>query len=186
MKKELTGVAARVLPVIEPAVTAAGCFVWDIDYVREGADRILRITIDTDSENGVGIEECEKVHRAVDPLLDEADPIDCSYYLQISSPGVERDITLPRHVVACIGERVEARLFAPIDGRKVVTGTLMGFVSDENEDGNENGSGSGNGNGSGNDPQIAPRPVQIDAAGETVTLPYESISKMKVLFDFGA
>ncbi|MCQ2353973.1 MAG: ribosome maturation factor RimP [Clostridia bacterium] len=169
MKKELTGVAARVLPIIEDAVKAEGCFIWDIDYVREGADRILRVTIDTDREGGVGIDDCERVHHTIDPLLDEADPIDCSYYLQISSPGIERDITLPAHVDACVGEKVEARLFAPVGGRKVITGTLLGF--------------DGEGDG---EKSADPRPVLIDAGGERIVLPYESISKMKILFDFGS
>lgn len=172
MKKELTGVAARVLPVIEPAVLTEGCSVWDVDYVKEGADRILRITIDTDREGGIGIDDCERVHRAVDPLLDEADPIDCSYYLQISSPGVERDITLPRHVVACTGKRVEARLFAAIDGKKSVVGILDGFLSAESPDG-------------GSADRSDPAPVVIDTGDGKITLPYDSISKMKVLYDFG-
>lgn len=172
MKKELTGVAARVLPIVEPAVIAEGCSVWDVDYVKEGADRILRITIDTDREGGIGIDDCERVHRAVDPILDEADPIDCSYYLQISSPGVERDITLPRHVTACVGEKVEARLFAPVDNRKTVIGILEGFLPDS--DGNSCREG-----------KSAPAPIVIDTGDGKITLPYDSISRMKVLFDFG-
>ena len=131
MKKEYTGIPARVYPVIEQAVTDLGCFIWDIEFVKEGADRILRITIDTDSEGGIDINHCVDVHHAVDPLLDEADPIDTSYNLQISSPGIERSITMPWHIEACTGEKVEIRLFAPVDGKKVYTGTLCGM--DEND-----------------------------------------------------
>lgn len=165
MKKELSGVAGRVLPLIEPAVADAGCTVWDVDYLREGADYVLRITLDSGRDGGVGIDDCERVHRAVDPVLDEADPIENSYCLQVSSPGIERDITLPRHITACTGSRVEARLFAPLDGTRVYTGALLGF-----EGGAEDIS----------------APVLIDVAGKRVALPYEAISKMKLLYDFDA
>lgn len=163
MKKELSGVAARVYPIVAPVVEEQGCFVWDVEYVREGADNILRITIDTDADGGVGIDECERVHRAVDPVLDEADPIENSYYLQISSPGIERAITRPWHISACAGEKVEARLFAPIDGKKKLVGILRGFADPDAEEG-----------------------IMIDTGNGTVTLPYESISKMQTCFDFDA
>lgn len=159
MKRELSGVAGRVYELLLPAVGAAGCDIWDVDFVKEGSKRILRITID--SQDGVGIDDCERVHRAVEPLLDDADPIDSSYYLEVSSPGIERDITLPRHVEACAGERVEARLYAPQDGRRVFTGILEGMT--------ENGG-----------VLISETPK-----GEPTVLPFDAISKMKVLYDFG-
>lgn len=163
MKKELSGVAARVYPLIENTVHECGCEIWDLEFVKEGADRILRITIDTDREGGIGIEDCERVNRAVDPILDETDPIDTSYYLQVSSPGIERDITLPWHIAACEGERVEVRLFAPIDGSRKYDGILLGFEGGE----------------------IDPaRPVLIDIGEKTIALEYDAISKMKTLFDF--
>ena len=163
MKKELTGVAARVYPIVEPAVIACGCEIWDLEFVKEGADRILRITIDTDREGGIGIEDCERVNRAVDPILDEADPIDTSYYLQVSSPGIERDITLPHHVTACVGERVEVRLFAPLDGSRKYDGVLLGFEGGETD---------------------TAKPVLVDIGEKTLAFEYEAISKMKTLFDF--
>ena len=163
MKKELTGVAARVYPLIENTVRECGCEIWDLEFVKEGADRILRITIDTDREGGIGIEDCERVNRAVDPILDETDPIDTSYYLQVSSPGIERDITLPWHVTACEGEEVEVRLFAPLEGSRKYDGILIGFEGGET------------------DPA---RPVLINIGEKTVAIPYDAISKMKTLFDF--
>ena len=96
MKKELGGMAGKLYELLLPVVRDAGCDIWDLDFVKEGAKRILRITID--AEGGVGIDDCERVHRAVDPVLDDADPIDEAYYLEVSSPGIEREITLPRHV----------------------------------------------------------------------------------------
>lgn len=158
MKKELTGVALKVKPLVDAAVLSEGCTLWDIDYLREGADYVLRITLDTGRDGAVDIEDCERVHRALDPLLDEADPIENSYYLQVSSPGVERDITLPRHVEALTGERVEVRLFAPINKSRVIVGTLDGM--------NAEGA------------------VLITREGEQLAIPYGDISKMKLLFDF--
>ena len=163
MKKERTGVAARVYPLIENTVHECGCEIWDLEFVKEGADRILRITIDTDREGGIGIEDCERVNRAVDPILDETDPIDTSYYLQVSSPGIERDITLPWHITACEGEEVEVRLFAPLEGSRKYNGILLGFEGGET------------------DPA---RPGLIKVGENTVSIPYDAISKMKTLFDF--
>lgn len=163
MKKELSGVAARIYPLIEDAVRACGCEIWDLEFVKEGADRILRITIDTDREGGIGIEDCERVNRAVDPILDEEDPIDTSYYLQVSSPGIERDITLPRHITHCIGERVEVRLFAPLDGSRKYDGVLLGFEGGETD---------------------ASKPILIDIGERVIAVGYDAVSKMKTMFDF--
>lgn len=110
---------------IEPIVTELGYRIWDITYGKIGADYHLEITIDSDS--GIEISDCEKVHRAIDPILDEIDPIEGFYYLEVSSPGVERDLRTDEHISLSIGEKVEAKLFAPKDGIKSVTGTLASF-----------------------------------------------------------
>ena len=110
---------------IEPIVTELGYRIWDITYGKIGADYHLEITIDSDS--GIEISDCEKVHRAIDPILDEIDPIEGFYYLEDSSPGVERDLRTDEHISLSIGEKVEAKLFAPKDGIKSVTGTLASF-----------------------------------------------------------
>ena len=110
---------------IEPIVTELGYRIWDITYGKIGADYHLEITIDSDS--GIEISDCEKVHRAIDPILDEIDPIEGFYYLEVSSPGVERDLRTDEHISLSIGEKVEAKLFAPKDGIKSVTGTIASF-----------------------------------------------------------
>ncbi len=89
-------------------VIAADCYLWDVEYVKEGAEWILRIVID--SNEGVTLDDCERVSRAVDPILDEADPIENSYRLEITSPGVERPLTRPDHFECCLGEPSEGRL----------------------------------------------------------------------------
>ena len=140
MKKELSGVAARVYPLIENTVHECGCVIWDLEFVKEGADRILRITIDTDREGGIGIEDCERVNRAVDPILDEIDPIEDFYYLEVSSPGVERELKSDEHIELSIGQRVLCKLFTAKDGRKSITGILAAQDKESvtvDEDGSE-------------------------------------------------
>ena len=120
MKKS---VKETVREAIAPTVEELGYVIWDITYTKIGADYHLEITID--NEEGIGIEDCERVHRAIDPILDEADPIEGFYYLEVSSPGIERELKYDWHIDACIGLLVEAKLFAPKDGRKTVVGQLL-------------------------------------------------------------
>ncbi|MGM9663497.1 MAG: ribosome maturation factor RimP, partial [Eubacteriales bacterium] len=72
--------------------------------------------------------DCEKVHRLIDPILDELDPIESSYHLEVSSPGIERELRKPWHYESVIGEKIEIRLFSPDEsGKKAYTGKLIGF-----------------------------------------------------------
>ena len=116
-------VAETVRALAEPIAEELGVWIWDVEFVKEGARRVLRITID--SEEGVGIDDCEKLHRAIDPILDEADPIEEQYYLEVSSPGIERELKTEDHIYACEGWDVEVRLYAPIDGTKIYRGVLL-------------------------------------------------------------
>ena len=119
MKKS---VRDTVREAILPTVTELGYRVWDITYAKVGADYHLEITIDSDA--GIQIEDCERVHRAIDPILDEEDPIEGFYYLEVSSPGIERELRTEEHILAFIGARVEAKLFSPRDGKRAIRGTL--------------------------------------------------------------
>lgn len=121
--KKGTGVTAVVRELARPLADEFGYTLWDVEYVKEGADMYLRITIDR--PEGITLDDCEKMHRAIDPLLDEADPIEGSYHLEISSPGIIRELKTEEHVRACIGWDVEVRLYAPVDGKKTFLGTLM-------------------------------------------------------------
>ena len=116
-------VAETVRSLAEPIAEELGVWIWDVEFVKEGARRVLRITID--SEEGVDIDDCEKMHRAIDPVLDEADPIEEQYYLEVSSPGLERELKNADHIYACEGWDVEVRLYAPIDGSKIFRGVLL-------------------------------------------------------------
>ena len=122
MKKN---VRETVKEAIEPTVTELGYRIWDIVYSKIGADWHLEITIDSD--NGINIEDCEKVHRAIDPIIDEVDPIEGFYYLDVSSPGIERELRTDEHIAASIGTRVLAKLFAAKDGVKSYEGELVSF-----------------------------------------------------------
>jgi len=115
-------IAERVRELLFDHVLAADCYLWDVEYVKEGAEMILRIVID--SNEGITLDDCERVSRAIDPILDEADPIESSYRLEVTSPGVERPLTRPDHFEACLDEEIEVRLFAPLNGEKVLRGIL--------------------------------------------------------------
>lgn len=133
MKK---GIKETVRELIAPTVEELGYRIWDVTYTKIGADYHLEITIDSD--DGIGIDDCEKVHRAIDPILDEHDPIESFYYLEVSSPGIERELRTEEHILACLGLDVEAKLFAAKDGRKSFVGVLSAFedgrvVIEENE-----------------------------------------------------
>ena len=117
-------IAETVKQGIQPVADELGLMLWDVEFLKEGAKRILRVTID--HEDGVTIEDCERMHRAIDPVLDELDPIDTAYDLEVSSPGIERELRTDAHLDACIGERVELRFFAPFEGKKSMEGVLAG------------------------------------------------------------
>lgn len=120
--------AQTVRELIEPTVNGLGYEIYDVEYSKVGTELHLEITID--GENGINIDDCEKVHRAIEPIIDEADPIDSFYYLDVSSPGLERVIRTAEHFVKCIGETVEAKFFAAINGKKSVIGTLLAYDSE--------------------------------------------------------
>jgi ribosome maturation factor RimP len=122
MKKSIK---ETVREAILPTVTELGYRIWDVSYQKIGADYHLEITIDSD--DGIGIEDCEKVHRAIDPILDECDPIESFYYLEVSSPGIERELKCDEHITLSLGEVVEAKLFTARDGRKSITGELKAY-----------------------------------------------------------
>ena len=109
----------------QPIVEACGCRLWDVEYVREGSERFLRLYIDKDG--GVEIEDCEKVHRAVDPILDEKDPIAESYHFEVCSAGLERALKRPSDFEAFMGSPILVKLYRPYNGLKEIPGVLQGY-----------------------------------------------------------
>ena len=140
---------------IAPVAEQLGYVLWDVEYVKEGARRMLRVTIDNDE--GITIEDCERMHLAIDPVLDEIDPIDVAYDLEVSSPGIERDLRTDFHIDACVGERVELRFFAPFEGKKSMEGILLGRRDNL---------------------------LLLEIGGEQRELPRSVISKIRTVFEF--
>lgn len=108
-----------------PIAEENGCSLWDVEYVREAGQWFLRVYID--KEGGVSIDDCEAVSRPLSDALDEADPIEGSYVLEVSSAGADRPLKKPEHFAAFMGAEVEVRLYRAVDGRKDHVGTLSGY-----------------------------------------------------------
>ena len=118
-------ITEQVWQFAQPLVEANGCTLWDVEYVREGGECFLRLYIDKDG--GVDINDCEAVSRAVDPVLDEKDPIPESYRFEVCSAGLERVLKRPSDFAQFMGAPVLVRLYRPRDGRKEFAGTLSGY-----------------------------------------------------------
>jgi len=128
MAKTQKNTAETVRNLIFPIIAELGYVLWDVEYVKEGGLYYLRVTID--SEKGIDIEDCEKVTRAIDPVLDDADPIEESYYLEVSSPGIERNIRTHEHFLWAVGKEVTIKTFTQKNGSKSHTGTLKEISED--------------------------------------------------------
>ena len=118
----MANIPERVTALIQSTVEAQGVSLWDVRFVKEGAAYYLRVFID--KPEGISIDDCTNVSHAIDPLLDEADPIDGSYYLEVCSPGIDRELTKPAHYRAACGKTVSIRLFQAVDGQKEWRGIL--------------------------------------------------------------
>jgi ribosome maturation factor RimP len=120
---------SRITDIVEslarPEAEKLGLEIWDVEYVREAGQWYLRVYID--KAGGVGIRDCEALSEALDPLLDEADPIPDSYRFEVSSAGLERELKRPGDFQRFLGSRAEVRLYTARDGGKVFVGTLAGY-----------------------------------------------------------
>ncbi len=112
----------------QPLAEQAGCTLWDVEYVKEAGSWFLRIYID--KEGGVSIEDCEAVSRPLSDKLDELDPIEGSYTLEVSSAGADRALKKPEQFRQFIGTEVEVKLYRPRDGRKEHVGILTEYGED--------------------------------------------------------
>lgn len=149
-------IADTVWELLEPTAQALGYVIWDVEYVKEGGRTVLRVTID--KEGGVSIDDCEKFHRAIDPVIDDADPIENSYTLEVSSPGIERELKYDWHYECCVGDTVQVRLYRPYNDQKTLVGKLLKL--DEN--------------------------INIECAGEKLSLPRKDVSKVNIYFDISS
>ncbi len=156
--KRQGSIAQKVWDIVLPTADELEYVLWDVEFVKEGADHYLRITID--HPEGITIEDCERFHRAIDPVLDEADPISQAYILEVSSPGIERELKNRDHVMMCLGDTVEIRLYAVQHGAKVHRGTLVGMTDEGN--------------------------VQIEQNETLLEFDADKVAKLQTVFDFGA
>ena len=121
----MSKIEKHVEELINPIVTKLGYKLYDVIYEKEAKEYYLRIFID--SENGISLEDCEKVNNAITKLLDEKDYIKDQYFLEVSSPGIERVLRKDWQLEDNIGQEVEIKLFKPFNGKKIVIGQLNGF-----------------------------------------------------------
>lgn len=112
--------------IAAPIAESLGLILWDVRFQKEGANWYLRIFIDKDG--GVCMEDCVNMSHALDEPLDTLDPIEQSYSLQVSSPGIERDLIRDEHFVRYIGSKIKMRLPRAIDGRREFSGVLKNYA----------------------------------------------------------
>lgn len=146
---------ARTEALLEPIVAEYGVRVYDVEYVKEGSDWYLRAYIDKDE--GVTIDDCENVSRALNVKLDEEDYIEDAYILEVSSPGLGRKLTKERHFRQSMGLEVELKTYKPVDKKKEFIGILTDY---------DNGA------------------VTIEEDGKPRTFAKEEIANVRLTFDF--
>ncbi len=145
----------QVAAFARPVVEAHGCSLWDVEYVREGSDYFLRLYIDKDG--GVDISDCEAISRAVDPILDEKDPIPESYHFEVCSAGLERPLKRPGDFERFMGSPITVKLYRPLNGQKEFPGILRGY-----EDGR----------------------VTVETGGQTITLEKSQVALVRLRVEF--
>ena len=119
---------SRFEEILRKITDANGLTIYDVEYVKEGGEWYLRGYID--KEGGVTIDDCELVSRAVSDVMDRDDFIEDAYILEISSPGLGRDLKKDKHLAGSIGEEVELKTYKPVDGAKEYVGLLKAFDKD--------------------------------------------------------
>ncbi len=119
-------IASRVEALAMPVAEGLGYQLFDVEYVKEGPDYFLRLYIT--KEDGIAIEDCEAMSRAIDPLLDEADLIKEHYYLEVSSVGLDRPLKKEKDFAYFMGEMIEVKLFRPLNGTDYLVGQLTNYA----------------------------------------------------------
>ena len=122
----MSKITEKVFALARPVVEDEGCSLWDVEYLREAGTWYLRVYIDR--EDGVSIDDCERISRRLDPILDEEDPIPDSYVFEVGSAGAERELKRPSDFEQFLGSEVEVRLYQPLEGQKSFVGTLAGYA----------------------------------------------------------
>jgi ribosome maturation factor RimP len=145
----------RAEQLVAPLVTANGCSIYDVEYVKEAGTYYLRVFID--KPDGVSIDDCETISRLFNEILDKEDFIEDAYIMEVSSPGLGRQLKKDRHFANSIGEEVEIKLFKAFNGSKIYVGILEEFSKENLTITNESGE---------------------------VIIPRDNISNVRLTFDF--
>jgi len=124
----LANIEEKIESLTSKTINDLGYDLYDVEYVKEGKDYFLRIYID--SEKGIDLDDCEKVSNSITELLDKEDYIKEQYFLEVSSPGVERVLKKEKHLKDNLESEVQIKLFKPLDGQKQYKGILKDFNND--------------------------------------------------------
>lgn len=119
-----------IIDLATPVAEKCGFYLYDVEYVKEGGIWFLRVYVDKE-EGGISIDECEEFSRAFSDVLDKADPISQNYYLEVSSPGIERKLKTKEHFEKYMGQTIDIGLYKAINGAKQLTGELVGYEDDK-------------------------------------------------------
>ena len=125
----LNNIESKVEELLNPIVTKLGYDLYDVIYEKEGKDYYLTIFID--KPDGIDINDCEKVNNEINDILDEANYIKGQYFLEVSSPGIEKRLRKEKHFLSQIGNEIKVKLFKPIDNQKELIGTLEEYNKEE-------------------------------------------------------
>ena len=124
----MASIEERIESLVEKKINDLGYELYDVEYAKEGREYYLRIFID--KPEGIDLNDCEKVNDGINDLLDQADYIKDQYFLEVSSPGIERTLRKDKHLEKNIDSLVEVKLFKPIEKQKVIQGILKQFNSE--------------------------------------------------------
>ena len=124
-----SNIEKKVYELLENIIIKLGYELYDVIYAKEGKEYYLRIVID--KREGIDINDCEKVNNAINDILDEADYIKEQYFLEVSSPGIERILRQEKHFLCQVGNEIDIKLFKPIDNKKELIGTLIEYNNKE-------------------------------------------------------
>jgi len=115
-----------IIELAKPVAEENSCYIYDVEFVKEGTAKYLRIY--ADKEDGrISIDECERINRAMGEVLDKEDPIKENYILEVSSPGIERKLRTPEHFEKYLGKTIDVGLYKAIDGSKSICGVLSAY-----------------------------------------------------------
>ena len=151
----MNNIENKVEKLVSPIVEKMGYELYDVEYIKEGREYYLRIYIE--NQDGISLEDCEKVSNAITDILDKEDYIKEQYFLEVSSPGVERVLKKDKHLKSNIGANVQVKLFKPLNGKKQYEGILKDFDSNN---------------------------IKIETSSQVLEIERQNIGQIKTIFDW--